>query len=180
MPLVFQELDNHRSELDRHQQNSSRAAEAEGYFSSTGIGSIEFDTRLDFGVTFIRKPVVSYGSEIDVDELSRVMDGLDEDLRTILNPDPDNGTPAFPLVTGFVTDWDTDSKGFYTGAWCGVRVYYPVVSMTTGDTSAFAEVTTIPVEVLHHFRFSGIGMKDIPTELTDAKTDLAVARSHLS
>lgn len=169
--IVFQTLDDRRVELERHRENSSRMAEAEGHFQSTGIGSIEFQTRVDFGVTFVKKPVVSYGSEIDVDELSRVMDDLDDTLVAILNPEPDNGTPMFPLVTGFVTDWDVDTKGFYTGAWCGVRVYYPVVAMGTGEDgagpSALTEVTDIPVVVLHHFRFGGIGMKDVPTELTD-------------
>jgi hypothetical protein len=166
--IGFQTLDDRRVELERHRENSSRTAEAEGHFRSTGLGSIEFETRIDFGVTFVTKPVVSYGSEIDVDELEDVLQPLADDdsiLADHLFPNGPNGAPMFPLVSGFVTDWDQDHKDFYTGAWCGVRVYYPPV-IQYGEGFGVLEVIA-PVVVTHHFRFSAVGMKDVPTALTD-------------
>lgn len=132
-------------EVDRHRENSARHAQAFAQFHSTGQGALEFHQRVDFRTTFIERPFVAYGSEVDVDELAEL---LDHDSDT-------NDMPPLPLACGYVTDWDTDERGFYLGAWCAVRVHFPPE----------AEVpTTVPVEMYHHFTFAGIAMKDVPLD----------------
>lgn len=170
MAIVFQNLSDHRSELDRHRENSSRLAHAQGSFRSTGIGSLEFPTRVDFGVTFMTKPMVTTGNELDVDELEDLLTewANKSDVTQAVRDQilPDNGTPAMPLVSAYVTDWDTDRRGYYTGAWCGIRVYYPAIPVIA-EGLGYQDMPDVPVVVIHHFHFSGIGMKDIPTQLTD-------------
>lgn len=169
--IVFQDLDNRRVELERHKENASRTAEATGRFRSTGTGSLEFPTRIDFGVTFVTKPGVSYGSEIDVDELEGVLENYagdndyTDEMKALFTPD--NGTPMLPFTSGFVTDWDTDQKGFFIGAWCGVRVGYGPILGTVGEAVSGFVIPEPQVVVIHHFRFSAVGMKDVPTALTD-------------
>lgn len=139
------ELENQRSEQARHRENSARLALAFARFETTGQGTIEFEERVDFGLTFIEEPFITYGCQIDLDNLGDQL-GLDE-----------KDTPPLPQATGYVTDWDTDDRGFYTGAWMAATVYDPTLSIPAN------------VEILidHHFTFQAVGLKDIPLDLTD-------------
>lgn len=140
--IVFQNLEERRSEVERHKENASRLAEVGAHFKSTGLGSIEFPTRVDFGLTFFEKPVASHCAEIDVDDLEEM---LDTDYNK-------NLTGPLPIVTGYVTNWDVDHKGYYVGAFCGARIWFPTTDLVD---------PTINVVITHHFRFSAIGMKNV-------------------
>jgi hypothetical protein len=140
--LFFGDLENRRGELERHQENSGRIAEAFARFTSTGQGSIEFGDRVEFDVTFVEEPFMSYGAYIDLDKL--------DDL---LGNEPGSLTPEMPITSGFVTDWDRDDRGFYVGAWVGVRVWFPYEANTWPD---------IEVEMVHHYTFKAIAIKDVP------------------
>lgn len=146
--MLFEALENRRAEVERHRENSARPAEAFARFRSSGQGSMEFEKRVDFGLTFLEKPMMHYGAEIDLDDLD---ERLDNDYNK-------NKCPPLPVSMGYVTDWDTDRRGFYVGAWVGVRVYYPDEDLIPAN---------FPVEVVHHFHFSAVGMKDVPMDLTD-------------
>lgn len=146
--MLFEALERRRAEVERTKENSARTASVSARYRTTGQGSVEFDTRITFGLTFVRKPIMTYGSEIDLDDLD---DRLDNDYNL-------NGTPPMPLCSGFVTDWETNPRGFFTGAFVGVRVYYPPEDLIPAGFT---------VEVLHHFNFTTVAMKDVPLDLTD-------------
>lgn len=139
------ELDRARAELARHRENSARLALAFARFETTGQGTLQFEERVDFGLTFIEEPFITYGCQIDMDDLADQLD-LDEDE-----------TPTLPQATGYVTEWDTDDRGFYTGAWVAATVYDP-----TGKIP-----TSVDIAIDHHFSFQAVGMKDIPLDVTD-------------
>lgn len=145
MPEFYEEQERARGEQERHKENAARLAQAYAEFDTTGQGSIEFEQRVNFGLTFIEKPIVAYGTEIDVDALDEL---LDNDSET-------NNVPALPLCTGFVTEWDRDDRDFYIGCWIAARVSFP---------SSPAVPTETPVALTHHFTFSAIAMKDVPYE----------------
>lgn len=141
------ELENRRAEVERHQENSARVAESFARFRSSGQGSIEFPERVDFGLTFIEEPYMSFGTFLDTDDLD---DKLANEQGT--------STPPMPIVSGFVTDWDRDERGFYVGAWVGVRVWFPYESNVSPD---------LEVEMFHHYSFKAVAMKDIPVDIKD-------------
>lgn len=144
---LFVDVERRRAEVERHQENAARFAEAFGKYRSTGQGSIEFESRIDFGLTFIEEPYMSYGCVIDIDELA---DKLGDDPATT------GRTPPLPICTGYVTDWDRDENDFYTGAWVGVRVWFPYESEVSPSE---------PVRIVHHFSFKAVAMKDVPLDL---------------
>ena len=142
MAFWLDDLERQRAELDRHAENSARLAEAFARFTTTAQGSIEFGERVAFGVTFTEEPYMSYGAYIDLDELDDKMGNT-----------PSSLTPQMPLTSGFVTDWDRDDRGFYVGAWVGVRVWYPYESGVSPD---------LDFSMSHHFSFKAVAMKDVP------------------
>lgn len=133
-------LERRRAEDARNYENRTRLAFADHSFNVSGAGIIEFPESARFELSFLKRPKVAFGVIMDMDELA---DQLDVD-----------GTPPMPLITGYVTDWDQNDKGFYTGAWCGVNVYW-----TTPPPEDF--------EFEIDFTFSGIGIKDIDPEVRD-------------
>lgn len=141
--MFFDDLEARRAEIERHQENSGRLAEAFARFESVGLGSMEFGERVDFGLTFIEEPFMSYGAAID-------LDALDE----MLGNEASSITPAIPIATGVVTDWDRDDRGFYVGAWVGVRIWYPYEDSIWEQSE---------VEMQHHYTFKGVAIKDVPT-----------------
>lgn len=145
--LIYTDLERRRADVEQVQENSGRMAEAFARFKSVGQGSIQFDERVDFDVTFIEEPYFRYGSYLDVDELENLLDN-----------DQDAGTPPFPVCSGFVTDWDQDDRGFYVGAWVAVRVWFPY------EANIWPE---LPVEIMHHFSFTAVAIKDVPTDIRD-------------
>lgn len=142
---IVDELDARRQYADQIKENSARLAQAFATFDTTGQGSKEFDKRCKFAVTFIEKPIVSYCSELDVDVLA--------DMQ---NVDPGE-QPILPIATGFVTNWDTDDRGYYVGCWVAVRVYFPVEDLVD---------ITMKVELTHNFTFSAVALKDVPVDVT--------------
>lgn len=143
---MFDELERRVAEKEAIRENSARLASSYARYSSDGQGTVEFGRRANFGLTFIERPFVSYCSVLDLDELGALMDIA-------------GGEPVpMPLVTGFVTEWDTDDRGFYVGAWCGVRVWFPPTDLVSYDINPVIE---------HHFTFQAIALKDIPLDVTD-------------
>lgn len=138
------ELEEARAELARHRENRARLAVAYARFDSDGQGTIEFETRVDFGLTFVEEPFPTYGAKVDLDALGDAL-GLDEDT-----------TPPLPLSTGYVTEWDTDDRGFYTGAWVAATVWDPSGTILDAD-----------IPITHYFTFQAVGMKDIPLDVTN-------------
>lgn len=137
MPLL-DDMDRRRETAGRHRENSGRLAQAYADFQSTGQGTLEYEERIDFNVIFTEKPFVAHTCVIDTDGLKELI-----------------GRVALPQCTGFVTEWDTDEKDFYTGCWVGVRVDF-----------ALAEMIDYFVQVVvdHHFTFAGMAIKDIEPE----------------
>lgn len=140
--MTTDDLELRRREDARHAENRARLAMAFAEFDSTGQGTVEFGEVADFGVTFLEKPSVSTGVEIDVDELAELLD-LDDEANV-----------PMPHVTAYVVDWDLDDKGFYVGAYVAATVSFP-------DPSVSVEV---PVALVHHFTFAGTAIKDIPID----------------
>lgn len=145
---MFEDLERRRGEVERTRENSSRLAEAFAKFETTGQGTIEFEDRIDFGLTFIEEPYMAYGTQIDLDALSELLD-----------VDPGT-TPPLPLCSGMVTKWDQDDRDYYLGAWVAVIVYFP-----PGDTIAVP--TTIQPTMQHFFSFTATAMKDVSPDLRD-------------
>lgn len=146
--MFFDDLEQRRAEIERHRENAARLAEVTARFHTAGQGSVEFANRVDFGLTFVHKPMIEYGAEMDLDD-------LDNRLNNDYNQ---NGCPPLPLTSGFVSDWDTDKNGYYVGAWCAARVHFPVEDLVPANFT---------VDVIHHFRFSAVAMKNVPMDLTD-------------
>lgn len=142
MASLLEEQERRREEVARHRENRARLAQSFAVFVTNGQGTNQYEERLPFALTFIEKPVVSYGSACDI-----------EDLADLLGTDPDL-TPL-PLSSGHVVEWDQDERGFYTGCWVAVRVSFPSIDMV--DPTALTSVE-------HHFTFSAIAMKDIPVD----------------
>lgn len=145
---MFEDLERRRGEVERTRENSSRLAEAFAKFETTGQGSMEFEDRIDFGLTFIEEPYMAYGAQIDIDDLSELLD-----------VDP-NDTPPLPLCSGLVTKWDQDDRDFYLGAWVAVTVYFP-------PTSSIVVPIDLQPTMQHFFSFTGTAMKDVPPDLRD-------------
>lgn len=141
------DLERRRSEVERHAENTARLALAFARFTTTGIGAVEFEERVDFGLTFIEKPFLSIGYALDLDELAETLDIDEED------------TPPIPIVSGLVTEWEQDERGFYTGAWVGAAVYFPPSTIPVPATAS--------VECEVHYTFQAIAIKDVPVA-TDA------------
>lgn len=153
---VADDVEYRRVEYERHEENSARLAHAYARFTSTGQGSIEFERRVDFDMTFVERPYVAHGHFVDLDTLEE-----QQDLET-------GDGPILPLVTAYVTDWDTDDRGFYVGCWCAVRVFYPDAYIVMDLEVAVPIIDSMmPVKIEHDFTFSGTALKDIPMDLTD-------------
>ncbi len=137
---TYSELQWRQDALHRNRENRGRLASASTEFVTTGVGTVEFDEPVDFGITFVEKPRVHYGSEINTEDLRELLD--------IAETDPIN----LPNVSGSVVDWDLDENEHYVGAWCAVTI-------TTADLA--------DIVVTHHFDFVAVGTKVIPTDPTD-------------
>lgn len=138
--MGYSELQQKQDILSRHRENRGRMASASCEFTTTGVGVVEFEDRIDFDILFIDKPRFHYGSEVNADDL-RVLADI-----------PDTDPLPLPICSGSVTEWDQDENEHYRGAW--VAVY---VSAATAD----------PIEVIHHLDFVGVGLKVIPTDPDD-------------
>lgn len=143
---LLDEVDHRRQKSEQNRENAARLAQSYAVFKTTGQGSHQYDEKVTFGVTFTEKPIVCYGSVLDVDDLADLLGYEDEDACPL------------PITSGFVVNWDQDDRGFYVGCWVAVRVNFPI---TDG-----VDPTAMP-EIEHHFTFGAIAMKDIPIDETD-------------
>lgn len=147
---AFSDLERRRGEVERHKENTARLAFFFQRLRTTGQGTVEFEDRIDFGMTFIEEPFMAYGSYVDLDDLGTLLDVSEGE------------TPPMPLCSGSVTQWDQDDRDFYVGAWVSVVVSFPTISNIE---------VTVPVDlqpvVEHHFSFSAIAIKDVNPELVD-------------
>jgi hypothetical protein len=132
-------LQAHEARVRQVVGNSARLATAVGFIDTNGWGEFQNEDVIEFGVTYIEEPAMSYGYAIDGDDLV--------DLR-------------FPRAWGGVYAWDRDTRGFYTGA-------YVFLIVDTKSVEDIADVPTeIPSYHLnHYFTFSGIAMKTLPDDL---------------
>lgn len=135
-----------RAATARHKENKARLAEEYHRVQSIGAGFFEYEQMLEFHITFIEEPTIAYGAQLDLDELGE-----------LLATEPGE-TPPLPILSGMVTNWDQDDRGFYTGAWVGVRVFFPDVAVPTEEFT---------LSVQHHFTFTAIGIKDVPVDARD-------------
>lgn len=144
---LLDDLDKRRGQVEITNENSARLAHAYGTATTTGQGTCQVEDSIEFGTAFVELPHVSHCSVVDIDDLSDLL-GVED--------------PPLPHVSGFVTDWDQDERGFYVGAWVAAKVSF--------DTLDAVDIAAQPV-IEHHFTFSAIAIKDIPIDVTDAAVD---------
>lgn len=139
--MAISPLNDRLAERARHQENRGRLAHAYSRFTTEGFGTVEFDACIDFGLTFVERPFIAVGHQIDADHAREMFD---------VAPD---GEIYMPQCTGYVTDWDMTDKDHYVGCWVAVSVS---PGLSTG---------TYPmVKIKHDFTWSAIALKDIPTD----------------
>lgn len=143
---LLDDLDARRERQLNDKENSARLAHAFSSFTTNGQGTIQYEHRVDFGLTFVEEPAVSYGSYVDIDELAELL-GIE-----------DSDDAKLPLVSGFVSAWDQDERDFFTGCWVSVRVWFPPEDAVPFDAAPAVD---------HHFTFAAVGMKDVPVDVED-------------
>lgn len=136
---MFLPQQQHDADQSRNRENKGRLAQVFSRFRTQGQGAIEFEDSVNFGVTFIERPFVAVGHQVDLDQ-----------ARDALNLHG-NADVNLPQASGFVTDWDQDDMGHYTGCWVAVSVAYPI------DYPVDAQI-----EIFHDFTWAGVALKDLP------------------
>lgn len=127
------------AEEARHRENKARLAHAYARFKTVGNGTFEFDARVDFGLTFVERPFIACGWQIE--------------------EQGDVAGEGMPLSTAYVTDWDTTERDHYVGCWVAVTVGWPY-------TFGAPDPEVVPeYKIWHDLTFSGIALKDIPYDL---------------
>lgn len=139
----FEEQLRQQATATRNAENRARGAAVFGSATSQGQGFIEWPDLIEFGLTFVQPPWVSCGHSLDADS-----------IRHDLDLEDDADLPPL-LISGYVTEWERDEHGFWTGAYVGATVHF--------DTMAVP--ADFQVEVIHMFRFEGVAMKDVPVTL---------------
>ena len=137
--MAFSPLNDRLSESARHRENRGRLTHVYSRVKTEGYGTYEFEERIDFDLTFIERPFIAVGHQVDADQ-AQVED--------------EAGDVFLPQCTGYVTEWDTTSSDHYVGCWVAVSV----------EPSAFF---TLPEGdgpvIFHDFVWSAIAIKDLPT-----------------
>lgn len=141
--MAHSPLNQRLAEQRRHRENRGRLAFAYSRFHTEGVGTVEFEDCIDFGLTFVERPFVSVGHQIDPEHV-RDLFGVDSD-----------GDVYLPQVTGYVTDWDMTDREHYIGCWVAVSVSVPIETV---------EESYPMVKIHHDFTWSGIALKDIPSD----------------
>lgn len=155
----FREQETARRTAKMHAENKGRPAMTKVVFTTTGVGSVQFEDCADFDCTYIEEPVFSHGAVIDFDGWEQLLE--DENYQA---QDGEGGSPTpLPTVSGFVTQWEQDDNGFYVGAWCAARVMFtydhpdPVTGLDPFE-QIISQHLQMP-EIQHHFRFEGVAIK---------------------
>lgn len=143
--MPYSELQRRQDDLARHRENHGRMASASTVVNTTGVGVIEFDDPIEFGLIFVDQPRVHYGSFVDAD-----------DLRNVAELGPNDPLPL-PRVSGSVVAWDQDENDHYVGAWVAVSITSDLVDIDQLDA----------IGVSHHFDFHGVALKVVPVDPTD-------------
>lgn len=158
--LVQREVD-----LQRDAANKGGPAAAFCHVITRGEGSFSFARRIDFGLTFIEEPFMSFGSKIDIDDV--IDAGFEELGGAGSSTSGTQNIPKLPQCTGYVTDYDRDDHGNYVGAWVAVMVTYPYIlgSSVAGD----------PVPIRHFFTFQAVAIKDLSDNDEDPSAPVSSA-----
>ena len=139
-------LNQRLSDASRHAENKGRLAFASHRVSTQGQGTVEFEDVVSFGLTFVERPFVATGFQIDMDQAREALDvGDKEDI-------------FLPQVTAYVTEWDKTERDHYVGAWVAVSVTYPQSELADYRVDA-------QVKISADFTFSAIAIKDVPYDL---------------
>lgn len=141
----FRDTRRREMEIQRDKENQARFAAASAHIASVGVGSYEIPDPITFGTTFVSMPLVSHSGVLDRESLVNAM------LEAHLMKDTNKAVPL-PHISGYVVDWDYDGQGNYIGCWVAVAVSFP----------GYLEVpNAMTVNVDHHFRFEGVGLKQL-------------------
>lgn len=124
--------------VEQARENRARQAFSWGRYESVGWGEWSYPDVLEFGVTFVREPIVTYGYSV---EDSESLDRL-------------------PMSTGGVFRWRQNDKGYYTGAHVFVVVDQFVQPSDNPDYAS-----QLPL-VVHSFMFTETAIKDIDVDPT--------------
>lgn len=144
--MAISPLSQRLADTARHAENRGRLAHAHARFRTAGQGTHEFGDCVEFGMTFVERPFISTGWQIDVDQARDAM-GIG-----------DNDDIFLPQVTAYVTEWDMTSRDHYIGCWVAVSVTYP----TNGEELYYP--VDAQVQIHHDLTFTGTALKDIPTD----------------
>lgn len=128
----------HRARVEQVAENNARLAWSYAQVGSTGWGEMLITTPVTFAVTFLEKPIVSYGYEL------------------IGKPPV---STRFPRCHGFVTEWIYDLRGRY---WIGCKVALVVETKSSNIETTAAEPN---YSIQHHFTFAGVAYKSLPSTL---------------
>lgn len=122
--------------------NSARLALYRHTHASSGVGTVQVPTAIDFDVTFLERPHFTQGAVVKVS--------------------PDLAIWNLPIGTAGLWQWKRNTKGYYIGAY----VYLDVRMETrNGDVLDYPHV-----EMLHDLLFSGVAYKDLGDAIsTDAQ-----------
>lgn len=109
---VWRNLEDHRSTVEAHRENSTRAARSWATYKTTGVGFVVEPVVFKFGCSFLDLPIFTAGVVLDPDG-----DDLPVD-------DP-------PRCTAGVYDWKMTAEGLYAGAFCWFVVDSDTDQVTT-------------------------------------------------
>lgn len=124
----------------RHQENKGRLGQHHELIKTDKLGTRVVNRPIEFATVFTERPIFSYGSEFDLEEI--------EDLH---DTDPPKAFPV-PLSAGHVVDWTVDRRGLWIGATVALSIH------VVGD-AAFPAGTKFPM--IHHLLFTARAMKDV-------------------
>lgn len=150
--MVDQDLAQRETDLARDAANKGGPAMANCHVRTKGAGTFAFAKRIDFGLTFIEQPFPMFCSEVDLDDA--------DDYGFESGGNTPAGTPSLPQCTGYVTSWDTDDQGNWTGCWVAVSVVFPFTPPSSVPDTA------LPIK--HYFTFAAVAIKDLSDNDEDA------------
>lgn len=123
-------------------ENGARYAQVEMSYIQSGSGQRRIKKPVIFTSIFRTEPHYTCGSAV------------------VKNPSPH--VLHDPVGSAGVWAWQTDDRGFYTGAYIWCRADVEAISSAIDA----ATVTTLAkaARTRHHFTFSAVSFKDIPTD----------------
>jgi hypothetical protein len=147
----FRDTEIARRTARQHKENHGRLATTRALFDTFGWGTFEFEDMADFDCTYIEQPSFTTGAHIESDEWQEAL----QDAGWFTGLNEDAATP-FPAISGYVTAWEQDDKGFYVGAYCAAHITFAAELLIPVDLSD----QFLP-QIHHHFRFEGMALKGL-------------------